>query len=64
MRRRDGARGDFLMDVVGDIGGGAAGAEVGIVAEDHPRALARHRVGIEVLMGKRGEGDFIQVNFG
>ena len=45
LRRRHGARRHFRVHVVGDVGGGAAGAQVGVVAQHHALALRRHRVG-------------------
>ena len=55
---------EFLMDVVGDVGGGAAGAQVGVVAQDHPHALARHRIGIKSLLGQRGQRDGVEPDLG
>ena len=50
LRRGHGARGQLGVHVVGDVGGGAAGAEVGVVAQDHALALGRHGVGLEALV--------------
>jgi hypothetical protein len=41
--RGDGARGHLGVHVVGHVGGGAAGGQVGVVAQDHALALGRAR---------------------
>jgi hypothetical protein len=37
------------MDIVGHVGGRAAGGQVGVVAQGHPGAAGRHGVGVVVL---------------
>ena len=38
----NGASGDFGMNIIGDIGGGAAGAQVGVIAQDDAPAFFRY----------------------
>ena len=52
----DGAGSEFGMDVVGDVGGGAAGGQVGVVAQDDPGAAGRDRFGGVALGGEGGPG--------
>ena len=52
------------MHVVGDVGGGAAGGEVGVVAQDHAHALGRYGIDRHVLLGENAEGDFIEADLG
>ena len=50
LRRGDGARGEFRMDVVGDVGGGAAGADrLALLRRTTRVPLRRHRVGVVAL---------------
>lgn len=45
----DGASGDFGMDVIGDIGGGAARTQVGVVAQDDAPAFFGYRIRMQIL---------------
>ena len=52
------------MHVVGDVGGGAAGAQIGVVAQNDARALRGNRLGGVILRRQYREGDRIQADFG
>ena len=52
LRRRHRARRHFGVHVVGHVGGGAAGAQVGVVAQHHALALGRHVVGRQALQAQ------------
>ena len=52
------------MHVVGHIGGGAASGEVGVVAQNHTRPFAGHRLGIQALFFESGQRHVIKANFG
>ena len=64
VRGGDRARGHFRMDVVGDVGGGAAGRQVGVVAQDDAAAARRHRVGFIALRGQAGQRDVVEADLG
>ena len=56
--------GEVGMHVVGDVGGGAAGRQVGVVAQDDADAARRHAVGRVTLFGQAGEGDLVEADLG
>ena len=60
----DGARRHFRMDVVGNVGGGAAGRQIGVVAQDDAFAARRDRVGLIALRGQAGQGDVVEADLG
>ena len=64
LRRSDGGGGQFRMDVVGDVGGGAAGGQVGVVAQDDADATRWHCIGVIALLGEAGKGDFVEADLG
>jgi hypothetical protein len=64
VRRFDRARRHFRMHVVGDVGGRAAGGQVGVVAQDHALAARRHRVGQITLLGQAGQRDVVEADLG
>ena len=64
LRSRHGARRHGWMHFIGHIGGGAAGAQVGVVAQNDALALGRNRFGAEALRVKPGDGDVIKADFG
>ena len=51
------------MNVVGHIGGAAAGAQVCVVAKYYPHALFRHRFSCKALFLDSCNGNFIQAKF-
>ena len=55
--RFDGAGGDLGVDLVGHVGGGAAGAEVGVAADQDHGAGRRDRLGRVALLGQHRQGD-------
>jgi hypothetical protein len=59
-----GAGGHFGVHVVGHVGGGAAGGEVGVVAQDDALALGGHRIGRQVLRSQAGHGNVIEADLG
>jgi hypothetical protein len=64
LRGGNGARGEVGMDVVGDVGGGAAGRQVGVVAQDDALASCRDRIGGQAVFRQAGEGDVVKADFG
>ena len=50
----DGARGEVGMHIVGDVGGSAAGRQVGVVAQDDALAACRDRVGVQAIFREAG----------
>ncbi|MNS83234.1 hypothetical protein D3C72_1170160 [compost metagenome] len=64
LRRIDGARGHFGVHGVGDVGGGAAGREVGVVAQHHALAQLGHALGREALRLEPADGDVVQADLG
>ena len=61
-RRRDRARRDLGMHVIGHVGGGAAGGQVGVVAQDHAAALVGYRLGRQALQVQARDGDVVQAD--
>jgi hypothetical protein len=59
-----GAGGEFGVHVIGHIGSGAAGGQIGIVAQHDAGAARRDGVGVVALLGETGEGDFVETDFG
>ena len=57
-------RGHLGVDIVGDVGGRAAGRQVGVVAQGNACALDRHRVGLETLAGQAAQGNIVKADFG
>ncbi len=64
LRRRHGASGDVRVHVVGDVGGGAAGGQIGVVAQQHALAERRHAAGIHALFGQARQRDVIEADAG
>ena len=64
LRGFDGARGHFGVHAVGHVGGGAAGREVGVVAQDDALAGDRHRIRREVLRRQARLGDGVDADLG
>jgi hypothetical protein len=62
LRRRHRPRRHLGVHVVGDIGGAAAGAQVGVVAQHHAPALGRHRAGLQALHPQPVDGDLVQAD--
>ena len=52
------------MDLVGHVGGRAAGAQVGVVAQEDQRARGRHGIGVIALFLQRGQGDVVEADLG
>ena len=50
------------MHALGHVDGRAAGAEVGVAADQHGRAGRRHRVGRKALIGQHGQGDGVELD--
>ena len=50
----------FGMDQVGDVGGRATGAQVGISANQHDLARGRNRIRSQTLLRKHAFGNFVQ----
>ena len=61
-RGGDHAGGHLGVHFVGDIGGGAAGREVGVVAQHHPPALLGNRVGFEPLGVQPCNGNVVKAD--
>jgi mRNA interferase MazF len=51
------------VHVIGHIGGGATGGEVGVVAQNHPHPFAGHRLGIHALLFETRQGDVVKVPY-
>ena len=64
LRSGNGARGEVGMNVVGDVGGGAAGREIGVVAQDDALAACRDRICGQAVFRESGEGDVVKANPG
>nr|GEU28368.1 hypothetical protein [Tanacetum cinerariifolium] len=64
LRRFHRARRHFRVHIVGDVGGGAAGGQVGVVTQDHALALGRHGVRIQVLQRQARQGDVVEPDLG
>ena len=60
----NGAGCHLRVHVVGHIGGGAAGGEVGVVAQNHAHAFAGHRLGVQALLFEPGQRHVVKTNFG
>ena len=60
LRGFDGSGGHVRMHQVGHVGGGAAGAEVRVAADEHVGAGRRHRIGREPLFGQHGQGNRVE----
>ena len=52
------------MHVVGDVGGGAAGGKVGVVAQHDAGTARRDGIGLIALLGEAGDGDFVKADLG
>src|SRR6185312_10647983 len=63
-RRGDGVGSDFRVHVIGDVGGGTARAEVGVVAQHHATAFCWHRLRRQSLRVQARHGDFVETDFG
>ena len=63
-RRGHGPCRDLGVDVVGDVGGGAAGGEIGVVAQSHAAPLLRDRGGRQALELQPGPGDVVDADAG
>jgi hypothetical protein len=63
-RRSDGLRGELGMDVVGDVGGRAAGRQVGVVAQDYARASVWYRLRGQAAARQACQGHFVEANPG
>ena len=50
------------MHVIGDIGGGAAGRQIGVVAHDDAHAFGRHAAVVQVLFLQARHGHLIDAN--
>ncbi len=61
-RRLDRAGRDLRMNAIGNVGRGAAGAQIRVAANQHMRAGRRNRLGSETLLGKHREGDRVDAN--
>ena len=59
-----GAGGQRRVHVVGHVGGGAAGAQVSVVAQKHAAALGRDGIGRHVLRLQPHHGDVVKTDFG
>ncbi len=65
LRRRHGARGHLGMHVVGHVGGGAAGAQVGVVAQQHAlRPWPGTDSGVRPCTSQPREGDVVEADLG
>src|SRR5574343_1066985 len=64
LRGGNGGGSQFGMDVVGDVGGGAAGGQGGVVAQHDADAAAGHGIGVVTLFGQAGQGDLIETELG
>ncbi len=64
LRGGDRARGDVRVDVIGHVGGAAAGRQVRVIAQDYARALGRHGLCRQALLGQRGERDVVKADLG
>ena len=63
MRCGDGALGDGGVNVIGHVGGGAPGGQVGVVAQAHALALIRHRFSMQPLVGQARQGNVVKPDF-
>ena len=50
------------MDALGDVDGRAAGAQVGVAADQHGHAGRRNRIGRQALIGQHGQGDGVELD--
>ena len=64
LRRLDGARGDVGVYAVRHVGGGAAGGQVGVVAQDDALALGGHRIGRQLLRLQTCLGNGVDADLG
>jgi hypothetical protein len=64
LRRIHGARRHLGVHGVGHVGGGAAGRQVGVVAQHHALAARGHAVGREALRFEPADGDVVQPDLG
>jgi hypothetical protein len=64
LRRFHRARSHFRMHVVGHVGGGAAGRQVGVVAQDDALAFGRHRIRFQILQRQAGQRDIVETDLG
>src|SRR5690606_17463697 len=64
LRRFDRTRCQFRMYVVGDVGGGAAGREVGIVAQQYRYAARGNAVDRVALFFEGGDADAVETDLG
>ena len=59
-----GAGGQRRMHIVGHVGGDAAGAQVGVVAQNHAAALGGNGLGRHVLGFEPHHGNVVDADFG
>ena len=64
LRGSDSARGHVGVHIVGHIGGGAAGAQVGVVAQHDTLAFFRHALRVQALQGQTCQCDVVKTNLG
>ena len=50
------------MDPLGHVDGRAAGAQVGVAANEDHRAGGRDRIGREALIGQHGQGHGVELD--
>ena len=61
-RRCDRAGGDLRVHVIRHVGGGAAGAQIPVVAQDDAPAPGRYRIGGIALGGETRECDVVELD--